>query len=902
MQIQFNIHYETRPGQRLRVSGSVEELGNWNVDKALLLDFQPGGYWTGTLHFEPGNKVLQYRYVLTEDSGKVLNEWGEVREVDLKTGAFPVRYHFDTWNWPPAEERVFYSAAFQKTIFGNRTEKTDGKESPSKKTLEFVIRVPYLAPDHQLCLLGNQDKLGNWNRQHPVLMSGGNKANEWIASLELTALKGTIYYKYGIYDIRSGEVTELESGDDRSFTIPEVKDDGLLIRKQDAVYRPANGSWRGAGVALPVFSLKTANSYGIGEFSDLLPFMDWAKSVGLKMVQILPVNETIACHNWLDSYPYKSISVMALHPAFLNPEKMGRLKDDTKKTEFEALRKTLNEKEFIDYPAVMDLKSAYYKCLFDQEKESFFQDEDYQRFFHTNKDWLIPYAAYAFLRDKYKTPDFRQWETFARYDEKKMADLSREGGPDWDDISIHYFIQYHLDRQLSEASTYARSLGIVLKGDIPIGISPNSVEAWTEPELFHLDGQAGAPPDDFAIKGQNWGFPTYHWEAMAKDGYGWWQRRLRKMGSYFDAYRIDHILGFFRIWEIPMDAVEGILGHFNPALPLSADEIRSYGIDFDYDRMVRPVISHHHLKDLFGERHENVIEKFLEHNGNGNYRLKDTFDTQRKVNEYFLRDREEEELDEADRSLRTGLFDLISNVLFLPLGNDQWHPRVSLHFTRSFQELDDGTKKKLDQLYSDFYYRRHNDFWYHKGMEKLPAIISASDMLVCGEDLGMVPDSVPPAMKELGILSLEIQRMPKDPRVAFAHPADAPYLSVCTTSTHDMPTIRGWWEIEREKVQRFHHDQLGHTGGAPYFAEPWVCRQIIVQHLYSKAMWTTFPIQDLLAIDGKLRWQDTHAEQINEPSNSRHKWRYRMHQSVEELAKAGAFNLELKKLILEAGR
>jgi 4-alpha-glucanotransferase len=166
----------------------------------------------------------------------------------------------------------------------------------------------------------------------------------------------------------------------------------------------------------------------------------------------------------------------------------------------------------------------------------------------------------------------------------------------------------------------------------------------------------------------------------------------------------------------------------------------------------------------------------------------------------------------------------------------------------------------------------------------------------------MIPACVPKAMAELNILSLEIQRMPKDPTRQFGHPNDTPYLSVCTTSTHDMPTIRGWWEEDRERIQLFYNQELGHWGTAPYFAEPEICRQIIEQHLYSPAMWTTFPIQDLLAMDGRLRWDQTGEEQINLPANVRHKWRYRMKQSIEDLKQADRFNEMLRELLKASGR
>jgi 4-alpha-glucanotransferase len=620
------------------------------------------------------------------------------------------------------------------------------------------------------------------------------------------------------------------------------------------------------------------------------------------MVQILPVNETIASHNWLDSYPYKSISVMALHPIYMNIDKLGPLPSEDERKEFEEVRKRLNDNTYADYPEVLQYKSRYFKRIFDQQKALLFEQADFKRFFEKNSYWLVPYAAFVYLRDKMKSPNFREWGEFSVYNEEVIKKMSTPGSPEWDDIAVHYFIQYHLDKQLKEVTAYAREKGIVLKGDIPIGISPNSVEAWTEPHLFHLNAQAGAPPDDFAMKGQNWGFPTYNWERMSAEGFKWWKNRLQKMSDYFDAYRIDHILGFFRIWEIPIDAVEGVLGYFNPALPLSSEEIGRFGINFDYDRMVKPYIRYHFLHNIFGEYTDEVIEKYLEGTTWGAFKMKEAFDTQQKVNQHFLVGIEEEELSDKDRWIRNGLFDLIANVLFIQTGHDQWHPRISIHMTSSYAELDEETRSKMDQLYIHYFYKRHDDFWYHKGMEKLPAIIAASNMLVCGEDLGMVPDCVPPVMDQLNILSLEIQRMSKNPKVRFAHPADAPYLSVCTTSTHDMPTIRGWWEQDRGATQLFYNNELGNPGDAPFFAEPWVCQQIITQHMHSPAMWTTFPIQDLLAVDGELRWYETQEEQINQPSNVRHKWRYRMRQSIEDLKNAQEFNRKLKILVNESGR
>lgn len=899
MKLYFEIQYHTQPGQNIVVCGSTDALGNWDLSKALNLYYEYDGKWSAEIELRTDAEKIEYKYCLIDENGGTHWEWGKNRFLYLNDIKTENVYLIESWRATSNEEKVFYSSAFEKNLMSHSNHLM-AKKTNRKKTLRFQVQVPRIGGDYQLCLMGNTPQLGNWDTKNPLFLSCGENFPLWSGEINASEIKEPIKYKYGIYSVKKKKVVTIEEGNDRHFEIPKLRDDQFLLTKSDESFRYPLGNWKGAGVAVPVFSLRSEKSFGVGEFPDLIDFIDWAKSVGMKMLQLLPVNETVASHNWLDSYPYKSISVLALHPLYLNIQKMGILEDKEQMKYFEEKQKEYNEKVHVHYPEVHKLKSKYYKLLFEQEKEKTFKQKDYLEFFEANKYWLEPYAAFDYLRDKYKTADFRKWGKYSVYDPKQIKALLKSRAKN--DIVIHYFIQYHLDKQLKEVTQYAREQGIVLKGDIPIGISPNSVEAWTEPHLFNLDAQAGAPPDSFAIKGQNWGFPTYNWEKMAEEGYSWWKSRLKKMAEYFDAYRIDHILGFFRIWEIPTNAVEGLLGYFNPAIALTAVEIEDYGIRFDYERMVKPHIPHHLIEIKFGDRAQEIIEKYLDDIGWGRFKMKEDFDTQLKVNQYFLKDIEEEELSDENRFIRDGLFDLIANVVFVQTGENQWHPRISMQQTNSYLELDEHTRRQLNQIYLDYFYKRQEEFWYHKGMEKLPVIITASNMLVCGEDLGMVPDCVPPVMDALNILSLEIQRMSKNPKKKFAHPADAPYLSVCTTSTHDMSTIRGWWEEDKEAIQEFYQMELGNQGDAPFYAEPWVCQQIIVQHLFSPAMWTTFPIQDLISIDGNLRWNDTQGEQINHPSNVRHKWRYRMKQSIDDLKNAKEFNELLKKLIQDSGR
>lgn len=222
--------------------------------------------------------------------------------------------------------------------------------------------------------------------------------------------------------------------------------------------------------------------------------------------------------------------------------------------------------------------------------------------------------------------------------------------------------------------------------------------------------------------------------------------------------------------------------------------------------------------------------------------------------------------------------------------------------TRSFRYLIPHVQDRLRALYINYFYRRQDEFWRKEAMTKLPQLKASTNMLICGEDLGMVPHCVPDVMKQLGILSLEIQRMPKNPEKEFFYPDEAPYMSVITPSTHDMSTVRGWWEENRERTQHFYNQVLGQWGDAPYFCESWVSRAIILQHLHSPAMWSIFQLQDILGMSDTLRRENPQEERINNPANAKHYWRYRMHISLEELIRQKEFNEEVKGYVQTSGR
>ncbi len=897
MKIHFKISYFTNWGQQIFVTGNIAELGNGDLSKAFPLSFRNEEDWVGEIDVKnPVSNTLNYKYVLfTEQTGQFYEEWGEKRVVEFDTAKTDHLFFFDNWNSPATIENTFLTAPFQEVLLRDEHEviKTT---LPEKFTHVFQIKAPLLPENQAVCLIGDCAELGNWTIINPKLLNF-NQEGIWQTEIDLHKVKGDVHYKYGIYDLIENKFCYFEEGPDRIATVVNSKK--TIVRLSDGFLRIATQTWRGAGVGLPVFSIRTRKSFGVGDFGDLLLYIDWAERVGLKLIQVLPLNDTIGTHTDADVLPYAAISAFALNPLFLNLPALGKLPDDNPlQKQYAILQPELNDKEIIPFLEVVNFKLQYTKEVYLSQKEEFLNDKDFQVFFKKNEFWLVPYAAYCLLRDRNKTSDYRQWKDFERFDITKIADFTSPLQSHYDEIAVNYFIQYHLHIQLSKAAEYAHLHNVVLKGDIPIGVNRNSVDTWVSPELFHMHMQAGAPPDMFAVKGQNWELPTYNWDAIKRSGFDWWKKRFAQMSNYFDTFRIDHILGFFRIWEIPTTQVEGIMGHLNPSKPIHINEFAEKGLWFDYNRYCKPYITDTILWDFFGEEASWVKTNCLQIEDGWVLRLKTPYQSQSYVEKLFLNGK-------ISERVKYGLYDLISNVLFFEVEGSnatQFYPRYGVEGLSTFRELDDYTRNKLRELYVDYFYRRQDAHWYQSGMEKLPALKRATNMLICGEDLGMMTHCVTKVMNELGILSLEVQRAPKSDKLEFFHPANAPYLSVVTPSTHDMSTIRGWWEEDRDVTQRFYNSQLGHWGEAPYFCDWWICRDIILQHLYSPAMWSIFQMQDLLSISETLRRPNPHDERINVPSNSKFSWRYRLHINMEDLIKNDEFNDELKNYIQKSGR
>ena len=891
MKLRFHIPYYTASGELLRL-----EWDNLSAPALPLCETAPGE-WEGeiTLTDLHATQVPIYHYAVWQGDRCVRREQGNLsHRLRIESRLDDTYLIDDRWRDLPKESALFSSAVTLPTL--------PGAPSPSLAHCSVAFRV--LSPGLRrkglhLSLLGSTPSLGAWD-EYAAIPFDEIAPGVWLLTLDADSLINGCEYKLVAVDEGTRRVVHWESGDNRRLEIATPENGVHHILPEVEVYFEALAP-RMAGTAIPVFSLRSEGSQGVGDFGDLKTMVDWMATTGQRVLQILPIHDTTLTGENTDSYPYNAISVYAFHPMYVDLRALPPLPDAQKQAVFEREFRELNALSAIDYARVNKLKRDYLLLSFRSHGRELLKTQAFAAFAAHSEEWLPAYAAFSALRDKFGTPDFSAWPQHSVYDAQAVSKTFAPDSPDRETYDYYSYVQYLLHTQLSEVAAHARRSGVVLKGDIPIGISRCSVEAWTEPHYFNLRGSAGAPPDAFSLTGQNWGFPTYNWEAMAADGYAWWKRRYIKMAEHFSAYRIDHILGFFRIWEIPTHSVRGLLGRFVPAMPYAVSEIEAAGLTFDRDFLTRPFVNEALLERLFGERADWVRRTFLTHSHYDIWHVRPEFATQRAVDDFLNREYRGRP---DENQVREGLFALLENVLFIEdsLQRDHYHPRIEGHHTYVFERLSADERKAFERLHHSFYYERHNDFWYASAMAKLPVLSSATAMLPCGEDLGMVPDCVPWVMEQLQLLTLEIERMPKAYGCEFADVKAYPRWSVCSTGTHDMSTLRGWWQEDPTRSARYFFEVLGHGGDAPTDAPAWLCEEIVRRHVDSPSMLCILPWQDWLAIDDRLRLPDVDAERINEPANPRHYWRYRMHISLETLMQQSDFNARLRQLLLDGRR
>ena len=905
MKLKFSIQYGTQWGENLYVC--ITYRSNDGTEKSSRLMMLTADGW----HWELEVSALESRHhPISSFSYYYQVEDAEERVLRREWTVIPRCYYFDSsknyvladqWREIPLQYHL-YTNAYLTTTQRVRDEEVEALRVPLyRKTILFRVSAPQLLKGQSLAVIGNHPALGSWNTARYLKMEYIGRY-EWLLSVNVDAVFLPIEYKYVVIDDATHTLLNWEEGDNRTTEgmLPpdqtQIPDGTVLVAYGESL-RLKEQMWRAAGVVVPVFSLRSEHSYGVGDFGDLRRMVDWAVATGMKAIQLLPVNDTTASHSWSDSYPYNIVSAFALHPHYIDLEALGKLKSKAKMTAYHRQRQELNALSYSDYEAVDRVKSAYVREFFEEKGQQTLDSKEFKQWFAENQDWLEPYAKWI-------------------------------AGPS-DTAEQIYFLQYNLHLQLKAAADYAREKGVFIKGDVPIGVNRKSVETATHPELFHLNSQTGAPPDNFSLNGQNWGFPTYNWDSSLRftvyslqmnttagsevlaskssvnrkpstvNIITWFHKRLRWMEQYFDAIRIDHVLGFFRIWEIPLDAVFGLLGHFSPSLPMTVGEIEYFGLPFRKDFFTRPFINDRVLERLFGMHAPYVRDNFLILRSYGLYDLKAEFDTQKKVRDFF-----EGKGDENSLWIRDGLYRLISNVLFLedPEQPEMYHPRIGVFNEPVYEALNNDEKDAFLRLYNNYFYQRHNFFWGDQAMHRLTDVFGDSRMLCCAEDLGMLPDCVAPVLDSLRILTLEIQSLPKQSGYEFTHLDGNPYRSVATISTHDMSPLRLWWEESPERTQRYYVTMLQKQGRAPEHLPAHLAEEMIARHLYCPSMLCLLSLQDWLAMDSELRSKNPREERINVPSDPYNRWKYRMNLTIEELLKADKYNNKVRTMIQRSKR
>lgn len=813
MKIQFNLDYRTSYGEHLE----LVVLENGTAADRYEMVCSEGEHWSvEVVRSAKSGTYIDYYYSVCDNQQELRHEW-LVEPHRLEFAAVRGTHYrvYDHWLDIP-EDSYLYSSAFTECV-AMRT-RALSTETEFARTVRIKVRAPQLRGNQHLVISGAPEYLGAWDLNRALCMTE-HECNEWVISLDADRLPGWFEFKFVAITDNNPLESEWENGQNRCVQLPDMAKNEVVVYELPQAFFSVY-PWKGAGTVIPVFSLRSEGSFGVGDFGDLKLMIDWCAKTCQRALQVLPINDTNMTGTWQDCYPYNSISIYALHPQYTDLRQLPALKDEALRAKYEELRQELNSLPQVDYERVFKAKMDYLRDVFKQEWAQLKRTKAYKEFFGQNREWLLPYARFCVNRDKYGTPVFSKWGEDAEYVEKTTDSGVQSACDFW------YFVQFNLDRQMRAAHDHARRNKVILKGDIPIGISRDGVEAWVEPRYFNLNGQAGAPPDAFAEDGQNWGFPTYNWDEMLKDGCQWWVRRFRKMQEYFDAYRIDHVLGFFRIWEIPITQQSGLYGQFQPSVPMNVEEIEQRW----------------HLP-------------FRE--------------------EYYLEDHKQ---------------------------RNMWHPRINAPKLESFWHLGADEQQRFWDMYNDYFYHRNNQFWYEEAMKKLPRLTQATRMLCCAEDLGMVPECVAWVMNALRILSLEIQSMPKDPALRFGKLKRNPYRSVDTISTHDMATLRQWWDEDWEQTQTYYGMMLHRDGPAPHPLPGWLAKDIVSRHLTSPSMLCLLSLQDWMSVDEKLRLENADAERINIPANPRHYWRYRMHVCIEQLMNADEFNDTLTEMIRNSGR
>ena len=663
------------------------------------------------------------------------------------------------------------------------------------------------------------------------------------------------------------------------------------------------------GTAVPLGALRTEKAASIGEYTDLKKLADFAKKSGLGLIQLLPVNDS-----GTQSSPYSALSAFALHPIYLSLESIegfdGLYKSNAEfKKNYDAFISYHKDAERFSYDDVNNSKDYFLRQIYAETEtaKKVKASKDLEDFIKKN-DWVIPYAVYKNLKYSYMQASWKSWK-------KTDTGLSEEEiKKRWNSDPAHLYyawLQAECEKQFSESVEYCRKNKILIKGDLPILMNEDSCDAWSHPEIFNQSLRAGSPADGENPDGQNWGFPIYNWKNLKADNYTWWKNRLINASKFYDAYRLDHILGFFRIWAIPENDCNALNGHTEPFAGFKADDLYELGFDDERIRWLSvPHVPTHVIEDITWnhEKSHEILKLFATKLPNEELWLLDG--AGKKA--FGSKNIEEADLsgmelctEEAEIKIKEYLVKAWSDRTLIPMGKNKYVPSWIYGQSTSWGTLNDLEKEKLTELFKKVSVKE-NKTWEKNATEILTALTEATEMIPCGEDLGVGFECVPRVMKKLGILGLRVVRWCRkwdeegQPYVPFE---DYEPLSVCTTSVHDSSTMREWFnnsqftinnsqlmEIKNEETE----SELSKTNNL--FDSQLSIVNLLSACKASKSTWFIPPLQDLLYINKKYWKENAEDERINVPGSvNPFNWTYRIPARLEDLLE----DKELCKIIKE---
>lgn len=728
--------------------------------------------------------------------------------------------------------------------------------------MKIKVFYRFLKNKDELYIVGSDSRLGSWDTQKGLRLGcvGG-----FTYYVDIDHIEGSVEYKF---IIKSKNSVYWQLGGNNIYD--SSKNDLSEIFHKELMFENYNPKF--SGVVAPIFSLRHKKDWGIGDFYGLKLLLKFAYRVNMSVVQILPINDTCITMTAKDSYPYNAISTNAINPMFMDMSC------------FESQNMTAKEANVlskIDYNIVSINK---YKSIWNHT-EAYLSDKNnvrnIERFAEQHNSWLDAYAHFIIMNDTAGLFGYKLSEYNKNYQNNSFHIFFKN------EILRIKCIQYILHTQLKDISDYANKKNILLKGDLPIGVNPNGLDVSINKEYFNVDFSAGAPPDDFALDGQNWGFPTYNWDIMETDNFSWWKNRMSSLNDYFSAVRIDHILGFFRIWQIPKNQHSGLLGFFYPSIPLDYNTVNGCLNDgWDIDYLSKPIVHEDYARKLLGCYFEKVIESklLLAHCKKGFFNLAE--ETQ------VFYDNKNDEVSNILRKLCT-------EVLFIK-HNDNYYPRIRPDKTNIFNHIGRDNQALIENIHSDYFFHKNISLWRNVAKKRLSAIKSSSDILLCAEDLGMIPSCVPDVLSELNIMTLEIERMPKEGQeTPWCNLDNLPYNSVLSTSTHDMPPLKLYWHrLSNDEKEDYRARKLGDID---LNNEKCVLKTIVKNHLLSSSILCIIPLGDLLSFHDIMS-QDASEEQINHPENPDNIWDYRFPFYMDNLIEDNAIIDDISYMIRETER